>query len=308
MEPFKIKELKKNISSIKKSSQTLYNLYESGDYKSCLIIGKGIFEGLDNLMEQMKSTSENVRIYLNMAFEQKMPHFSEDKDIFLKFDLLSTESLGKNLKAALLRLSQNIDTISNQVDIISPPRSLFKENVLPHLLKWKSPLIGSVLIFSFIGFYRVISRIQYNNKHSLKVEYFLDTELKSSYKIKNDPKIDFKWGNISPIFGFKEDSFSIRWSGFINVPTKGQYDFSVESDDGSRMWINGEQIINDWTSRGWKQNTARIELNEGLQKIVVEYFDDYAEAGIKLSWKRDFENEYAILEQNYFINESYAKK
>src|SRR3546814_1559722 len=53
------------------------------------------------------------------------------------------------------------------------------------------------------------------------------------------------WGNGSPSAGVGSDSFAVRWEGFVEAPTTGNYTFWTQSDDGVRLWVNGNLVIDN---------------------------------------------------------------
>ncbi len=64
------------------------------------------------------------------------------------------------------------------------------------------------------------------------------------------------------------------------------YTFYTTSDDGVRVWVNGQQLpINDWTAHAATQDYGSITLQAGVKySIVVEYFQQAYSATIQLSW------------------------
>jgi hexosaminidase len=66
--------------------------------------------------------------------------------------------------------------------------------------------------------------------------------------------------------------YGLVFDGYINIPNDGDYVFSTSSDDGSRLWI-GEQLIVD---NDEKHSSAKVSgaarLKKGLHKIHVRYF------------------------------------
>jgi hypothetical protein len=64
--------------------------------------------------------------------------------------------------------------------------------------------------------------------------------------------------------------------------------FYAYSDDGVRLWINNQLIINDWIIRSGTESTATINLVAGRRyNIKLEYFDDGGLAQIRLGWSSD---------------------
>ena len=101
-----------------------------------------------------------------------------------------------------------------------------------------------------------------------------------------DPQVNFDWGSGSPIAGIPVDNFSVAWTGSIKPPTSGSYTFYTNTDDGVRLYVNGQQVINDWTDHGALEDASvPISLVGGQSySIRMEYYDNQFLASAQLSW------------------------
>ncbi len=59
-----------------------------------------------------------------------------------------------------------------------------------------------------------------------------------------DQQVNFQWGLNSPAASVRADRFAVRWSGQIKTIEAGVYTFETKADDGVRLWVNGQRIIN----------------------------------------------------------------
>ncbi|MEX2216968.1 MAG: PA14 domain-containing protein [Phycisphaeraceae bacterium] len=100
-----------------------------------------------------------------------------------------------------------------------------------------------------------------------------------------DRDINFNWGAGSPGSGIDAEQFAVRWTGTIETPREGRYEFIATSDDGVVLYIDGKPILNDWVSRAATESRASIDLAKGTHDIVVEYFENNSEAQMKLEWQ-----------------------
>jgi len=81
------------------------------------------------------------------------------------------------------------------------------------------------------------------------------------------------------------DHFFARWTGVLRVPKDGKYKFYLESDDGSRLYIDNKQIIDNNGLHAMEEKDGEAELKAGDHPIKVELFENEGEVGIKLSWE-----------------------
>jgi hypothetical protein len=98
-----------------------------------------------------------------------------------------------------------------------------------------------------------------------------------------EPSIDHNWGGGPPAPGFGDDHFSVRWTGRFSFGTD-TYDFSSTSDDGSRVWVDGVLLLDDWGNGAANTVTASKPMTAGEQTIVAEFWDDCCDAEMRVSW------------------------
>ena len=80
-------------------------------------------------------------------------------------------------------------------------------------------------------------------------------------------------------------AFSARWEGKIEPKFSEEYSFHTISNDGVRLWINGEQIINNWTDHTETEDTGKIKLEAGEKyDLKLEYFYNGGQGVTKLLW------------------------
>ena len=67
-------------------------------------------------------------------------------------------------------------------------------------------------------------------------------------------------------------TFSFNFTGFINVPSDGQYTFYTTSDDGSNLYIDNVLVVNNDGLHGAIEKSGTIGLKAGKHAISVGYF------------------------------------
>jgi len=101
-----------------------------------------------------------------------------------------------------------------------------------------------------------------------------------------DPMVNFNWSNGSPDPTMGNDAFTVRWTGFVRAPASGTYTFYTRTDDGVRLWIDGNLRIDRWQNQGVTEyQSPPITLQEGnFYSIRMEYYDNVGEAQAHLLW------------------------
>jgi predicted phage baseplate assembly protein len=117
-------------------------------------------------------------------------------------------------------------------------------------------------------------------------EYFNALDFRERKLSRTDPRIDFAWGTGSPAPGIGADTFSVRWTGWVQPSSSGVYTFFTVSDDGVRLWVNGQLLINNWTDHAPTEDQSPPIQLVGGQKydIKLEYYERRGGATIQLLW------------------------
>ena len=79
--------------------------------------------------------------------------------------------------------------------------------------------------------------------------------------------------------------FGYVYSGYLLVPKEGIYTFYLESNDGSRLYINNEELINNDGGHGAIEKSGKIALMAGEYPFVVKYFQMGAGKMLRVSWE-----------------------
>lgn len=123
--------------------------------------------------------------------------------------------------------------------------------------------------------------------HGLLGEYYGNDNLQGAVQMARiDKNIDFAWDNGTPGGNLGHDNFSVRWTGQIEAPISGTYQFKTFNDDGTRLWINGQQLIDDWSGHPpmWLQGSLYLQAGQKYS-IKKEFVEFYGEAQAKLFWE-----------------------
>ncbi len=109
----------------------------------------------------------------------------------------------------------------------------------------------------------------------LEYRFFRDTWQKlpnfDALKPETVAKLERPYFDISP--ATREFSFGFVFVGTLKVPADGEYTFIVDSDDGSRLTVDGKEIIlHDGIHGTGKPQVAKITLKQGRMPIRVDYF------------------------------------
>lgn len=123
--------------------------------------------------------------------------------------------------------------------------------------------------------------------NGLVAEYFNNMTLSGAPAVvRTDAVLDFNWRQGTPDAAIGIDFFSVRWSGKLKPLYTETYQIYTTSDDGIRVRINGELVIDSWMKQSGTERTGSISLTAGqLYDIQVEYYENQGDARARLMWE-----------------------
>ncbi len=93
----------------------------------------------------------------------------------------------------------------------------------------------------------------------------------------------FDWRGGSPISGVPAGFWSARFSQTRYFPA-GVYQFVARADDGVRLYVDGNLILNEWREQSARTFTAQATLSEGNHTITIEYVQYGGQSNLSLYW------------------------
>lgn len=118
----------------------------------------------------------------------------------------------------------------------------------------------------------------------LSAQYFDNANLTKQKLTRIDPQINFDWGTGSPSPSISADTFSARWTGYVQAQYTENYTLTTTSDDGVRVWVDGNLLIDRWNSPAGT-GSASINFSAGsYHALKVEYFENTGTAKMQLQW------------------------
>ncbi len=122
-----------------------------------------------------------------------------------------------------------------------------------------------------------------------KGEYFNNLSLSGTPSLIRDDGaefLSFDWGTGSPgsSCGIGVDNFSARWTRTVDFAA-GNYTFTVTGDDGVRLWIDNQMVLDKWIDQAPTTYTVGPIALSGNHTLKMEYYENGGGAVAKLSWQ-----------------------
>ena len=84
--------------------------------------------------------------------------------------------------------------------------------------------------------------------------------------------LHFDWG-FGPVFVGREGKVRLEARATIVVQRQGPVLFTIGGDDGLRLFINGTEIISDWSTHSYREHSRTVMLEPGVYELTLDYFE-----------------------------------
>jgi hypothetical protein len=119
--------------------------------------------------------------------------------------------------------------------------------------------------------------------------------------VRTDKDVAFDWGQRGPGGTLPSDNFSARWTrrAYFDGST---YRFNVLVDDGMRLWVDNQLILDAWTDHDSARMTANQVLTQGTHTLKVEYYERIGNARVWVWWEKATVSVYSEWKGEYWNN------
>lgn len=175
-------------------------------------------------------------------------------------------------------------------------------------LNKKNTALSFLLLFSII-FSLFMSTAAVDSPHSapteqgIWTEYYRGTKLGTFVTGKKENSFNFSWGsgNIPPgLSGYEQ--FSMLASGYIKAPQTGEYTIYSNLDDGAKIWLDGDLVINDAGPHVAKETSVVVTLEANkYYELKIEYYNGELDGTAQLLWKKPGGQKELIPSENFYM-------
>lgn len=240
----------------------------------------GLFENPytdKNLIKERFHTKENQDVALE-AGRKSMILLKNDNNILpLKKDIQTIAVIGPNADASRLggyAVKNKVGTtvLEGIKQVVGAKTNVLYEEGVSLIVKGQ--IIPSKFLFTPDG-----------SQNGLKGEYFNNRNVEGTpvlTRIDNQLEFDWPW---SPGDGVTDDDFSIRWTGYIQSEKSFDGWLGLSSDDGIRMWVDDQLVIDNWTKGATSMVTTPKNIEAGKKyKVRIEMWEGGWGARAHLRW------------------------
>jgi beta-glucosidase len=240
----------------------------------------GLFENPytdKNLIKERFHTKENQDVALEAAHKSMILLKNENNILPLNKDIKTVAVIGPNANASRLggyAVKNKVGTtvLEGVQQLVGKNTNVLYEEGVSLIVKGQ--IIPSKYLFTPDG-----------SQNGLKGEYFNNRKVEGTpalTRIDNQLEFDWPW---SPGDGVTDDDFSIRWTGYIQSDKSFDGWLGLSSDDGIRMWIDDQLVIDNWTKGATSIVTTPKNIEAGKKyKVRIEMWEGGWGARAHLRW------------------------
>ncbi|TDW47867.1 beta-glucosidase [Flavobacterium sp. 270] len=240
----------------------------------------GLFENPytdKNLIKERFHTKENQQIALEAAQKSMILLKNDNNTLPLKKDIQNIAVIGPNANASRLGGYSVHNKVGKTVlegikEVVGAKTNVMYEEGVPLIVMGQ--VIPSKYLFT-----------PDEAQNGLKGEYFNNRNVEGTpalTRIDNQLEFDWPW---SPGVGVNDDDFSIRWTGYIKSDKAFDGWLGLSSDDGIRMWIDDQLVIDNWTKGATSIVTTPKNIEAGKKyKVRIEMWEGGWGARAHLRW------------------------
>ena len=106
--------------------------------------------------------------------------------------------------------------------------------------------------------------------------------------------------DVEEIAAYREDHFALKFTGFLKVEEEGMYTFRLRSDDGARLYIAEQLVIDNDGSHSASSREGYMALKAGYHPIEIQYFEDFLGETLQLGYRLEDATEFKPIESSLF--------
>jgi autotransporter-associated beta strand protein len=142
--------------------------------------------------------------------------------------------------------------------------------------------------------------------HGLRGYYYDNLDMTSLKAVRDDATVNFtdltSAAQLPAAIYPNTNQVSVRWLGKVLTTTNGTYTFTTTCDDGSRLWVNGTLVVDNWVLQGATAKSGAIALAANTRyDIVMEFFNNTGGSSAKLSWTPPGDTTSVIIPTEYLF-------
>ena len=191
-----------------------------------------------------------------------------------------TKSLQKQLKGGLnwIAWEQILDEYGGLLEAIRTERDFRDVTGWSQSQRGRRTLMGTGI---FLAVFSLCGWAYFQSSRIWSIQYFANTDLSGTPIRSLASTLDFRWNQLAPKKGIPPNHFSLRARSCLKIQEPGEYKFEIASDDGSRILIDGQVVVDNWGVHAITVGSGVKQLASATHPIEIEYFNAQGPGQVK---------------------------
>ena len=99
-----------------------------------------------------------------------------------------------------------------------------------------------------------------------------------------EPQASGSWDRLDELPEHRDEYFAFLFEGFVDLPSDGLWTFATTSDDGSRLWIDGELVVDNGGDHAMSRKEGELDLSAGRHALTITYYERSGGEGLVVEW------------------------
>jgi hypothetical protein len=128
-----------------------------------------------------------------------------------------------------------------------------------------------------------------------QVQWFPERDFTGKVRVEYVRQVDFDWGKGSPSRGIPKDDWSARFETCLEIDDDTKIRFKLTSDDGSRLFVDGKKVVDNWGDHGPRARMGTHTFEPGVYHLQIDYYEARHGAKLELEVSFDDDGDFAAL-------------
>lgn len=137
----------------------------------------------------------------------------------------------------------------------------------------------------------------------LRAQYYNGNDFNDHKLTRVDKQVNMDWEGGSPDQTIDNDNFSVRWTGSVQAKYSGEHTFHINADDGRKLWVDGELLIDDWSAGSFESSGKKTLTAGQIVNMRIDYYEGGGNAKASFSWETNLLPKEVIPESQLYPNE-----
>lgn len=158
-----------------------------------------------------------------------------------------------------------------------------QRSVRRRVVVWAGRVVGVIVSLGLLGggIWWLV-RVYNESTGPWRVQFYNTVNVSGEPKRSRAATMDISWGGVPPMPGLQHENYSSAWETDLMLEAETTIRFRLGSDDGTRMYVDGQLLIDHWQAHPFSYMTEEVTLGQGRHRLRVEHWQLSGDAELQL--------------------------